>query len=55
MTTNLFDTSYFASYNEPFNEEIYSISGYAGSYFCNYSDDPRALLFKFCILVLVIL
>ena len=46
MTSNLFKNGYIASYNVPFNEEIYNSTMYKQGYGFNYTDDPRAILFK---------
>ncbi|EGR29595.1 laminin a family protein, putative [Ichthyophthirius multifiliis] len=42
----LFSDGYFASYNVPFDQEIYNSTMYKEGYGFNYQNDPRAILFK---------
>ena len=43
----LIPQTYVASYNVPYNQEIYDVSGYSTQYGFNYYDDPRAVLFRY--------
>jgi len=42
----LIPQGYVGSYNVPYNQSIWDISGYNKSYPFNYTSDPRALLMK---------
>ncbi|KAL4446161.1 hypothetical protein ABPG74_021700 [Tetrahymena malaccensis] len=45
ITQQLFSQGYVASYNVPFNQEIYNITMYQQGYGFNYTNDPRAIEF----------
>lgn len=43
---------YVGSYNVPYNQSIYNISGYFGNYDYNYTNDPRAILMKYILSII---
>jgi hypothetical protein len=42
----LLPQGYVGSYNVPYNQTIYQVSGYEIGWGYNYTDDPRALLLR---------
>ena len=45
--TLLLKNGFVASYNVPYDDEVYNISGYRSGYGFDYFNDPRDVLFKF--------